>query len=195
MNGMVSLEEFAKSMNTSLRTVQRYIKSGHFEGVKSEVRGRSKFVDYEQAAKAWKASGGVLKSSITISRKRDPPAETSRQPTSGDTSGEEGEGGNDLEDPGGEILAGDKINIAEAQRIDLIYAARLKKQKFEREAGILIEADKVKKAQFEWARTASSKIRELPERTVDFIMAAKDREEAIIFLEMRWILFWNICLR
>lgn len=74
--------------------------------------------------------------------------------------------------------ADQEITYRDAQRLKEIYAARLAKLKYEEQAGLLIDADQVKKAAFGQARKVRDQLLAIPDRIAPMLVGLETYHEA-----------------
>jgi hypothetical protein len=178
MGTMVNVKDLVQELHTSLRTLRRHISAGIFEGVPTVHQKGTIFYELEQAKQAWKEKGALVKKAI-------PEKPTGSEVLATTVPDGEPDPGEELSktESGTELLIRDAISINEARRISQVYEARLKKVKYETEKSILVERSKVEAAQFAWAKIASTKMDELPERIVDYAMSEPDRNKIVDYIQ------------
>lgn len=117
--------EFAKALGVSQPMVAKYIREGHLDGC-YERKGRRTIIDYEKAI-------AVLPGRLDPTRH----GKLSKRPPAG--KGESGAGGDTLGSIDVDNAELKSITYTDANTLDKLYAARLKKQKLDENAGRLVD--------------------------------------------------------
>jgi DNA-binding Lrp family transcriptional regulator len=83
---------------------------------------------------------------------------------------------------GGSESIGSAAGYSKARAAREVYKAQLAKLELEKRKGELVRTDDVRRVAFAWARKARDQVLGLPERVVDLIAAAEDRDEIMRIL-------------
>lgn len=84
---------------------------------------------------------------------------------------------------GAEAAAKQKSLVAKARDLEVVTKSQHAKLKYDKDAGLVISREMVNKALFEFAREHRNELTALPARTIDRILAAKSRHEALLILQ------------
>jgi hypothetical protein len=153
MSELVSLREYARRRGVSAMAVSKAAKSGRITLVDGKV-------DVATADRDWPSNTNPGQLAFKA-----PPAATAAQGEGSQEAGDDGAGEPDTEQTdAAKKAASTTAQYGSARAVREMYNARLAKIEFEKETGVLVNADQVRVAAFNAARTARDSLLSMPDR-------------------------------
>jgi hypothetical protein len=169
-NNAISIREYARRKGCSDMNVRQAIKAGKIvQGVVTNEAGKPKIVP-EIADREWAANFAPEKiQNAKLAASLGVPLPDSTASVTGDDS-----------DPDSTALpdATDNMTMAQAQRVEWVYKAKLRKIEYEKAAGSLVEMETVYRNLFAYGKEVGAAIMAIPDREIDLILAAPNRNAA-----------------
>lgn len=148
---LMGIREYARHKGVSQKAVQLAIKEGRIDGAISMV-GKRKKIDPTKADKLWEENT-IPNNKNTHIRNDHPDKETPQEPQ--------------LKGP----------SYAQSRAIKEAYAAKMAQVNYEQKAGNLIDADEVRKAVRQIARTVRDSLMNIPDKLAPILTAETELDE------------------